>query len=525
MADAQYQCSNCGRDMPASQARCAICQGVDEVGVPILKTGTAQSKPVDIITLSAPQDLGPPAATPVEMPVEPTLPSAPAEPAGPPLDKDVADFLRDMKACHDQDMKIITLLGFPTAGKTFFLNRFKYEIQQNDSPYGCTPGYAQNGTFIASTTFPSVHVFEFDEAYEKFAIVDIPGEYFREYLEQDGSHETLRPEVKAAINEVFAKSRGLVILLPADEVAFSGQLYGDFIDADGVLPWLAQHYGEALAAEGLEAIKLPESVLAYLSQLTTETIIRGKAQPHIAEENYYAALAAYLEEKTLGDSEDFDRAILDDIGLDETGYEARRILGQVIRRLADHCRAERELHTFISNIVRLPYAKAKSPPIYVALSKADQLERRLAAARTAAPVPGDTAGRDKAKRLELALMLRSNRVADIALQKLQVDTVDGRTRMATAPDQLMEKDIAGMKPLASKFTSRKYGFVTAFSGLEKARINYRLAENGVYDVIEWIFEALDLHSRYSRDGKLYEFIMHIKGRKAAKPLTPKKARV
>jgi hypothetical protein len=89
----------------------------------------------------------------------------------------------------------------------------------------------------------------------------------------------------------------------------------------------------------------------------------------------------------------------------------------------------------------------------------------------------------------------------------------------------MEKDIAGMKPLASKFTSRKYGFVTAFWGLDKARINYRLPENGVYDVIEWIFEALDLHNRYSRDGKLYEFIMHIKGRKGAKPLTPKKARV
>ena len=81
-----------------------------------------------------------------------------------------------------------------------------------------------------------------------------------------------------------------------------------------------------------------------------------------------------------------------------------------------------------------------------------------------------------------------------------------------------------MKPLASKFSSRKYGFVTAFSGLDKARINYRLPENGVYDVLEWIFEALDLHNRYSRDGKLYEFIMHIKGRKGAKPLTPKKAR-
>lgn len=521
MADAQYQCSNCGRDMPASQVRCAICEGVDEVGVPILKVGTAPSTPADIITLNAPQEVSAPVAASVATPAAP-----PVEPAGPPLDKDVADFLRDMKACHDEDMKIITLLGFPTAGKTFFLNRFKYEIQQNDSPYGCTPGYAQNGTFIASTTFPSVHVFEFDEAYEKFAIVDIPGEYFREYLEQDGSHETLRPEVKAAIDEVFAKSRGLVILLPADEVAFSGQLYGDFIDADGVLPWLAQHYDKALDAEGLKAIELPESVLAYLGQLTTETIIRGKAQPHIAEENYYAAFASYLDQKTLGDSEDFDRAVLDEIG-----YEARRVLSQVIGRLADHCRAERELHTFISNIVRLPYAKAKSPPIYVALSKADQLERRLAAARATPPTllaptaQTDNVTRDQAKRLELALMLRSNRVSDIALQKLQVETVDGRARMATAPDQLMEKDIAGMKPLASKFTSRKYGFVTAFSGLEKARINYRLAENGVYDVIEWIFEALDLHNRYSRDGKLYEFIMHIKGRKGAKPLTPKKARV
>jgi len=524
MADAQYQCSNCGRDMPPSQARCAICEGVDEVGVPILKAGTAQPSPASVITLSAPQETYAPSVAPIEAPPEPAPPPAPVDPPGPPLDKEVADFLRDMKTCHDEDMKIITLLGFPTAGKTFFLNRFKYEIQQNDSPYGCTPGYAQNGTFINSTTSPSVHVFEFDEAYEKFAIVDIPGEYFREYLEQDGSHETLRPEVKAAIDEVFAKSRGLVILLPADEVAFSGQLYGDFIDADGVLPWLAHHYDETLAAEGLEAIKLPDSVLGYLAAQTTEAIIRGKAQPHIAEENAYAALAAYLEQKTLGDSEDFDRAVLDEIP-----YESRRLLGQVIRRLADHCRAERELHTFISNIVRLPYSKANSPPIYVALSKADQLERRIAAARstppaTNAPARAADVGREQARRLELALMLRSSGVSNIALQKLQVETVDGRTRMATAPDQLMEKDIAGMKPLASKFSSRKYGFVTAFSGLDKARINYRLPENGVYDVLEWIFEALDLHNRYSRDGKLYEFIMHIKGRKGAKPLTPKKAR-
>ncbi|EGF91861.1 hypothetical protein ABI_02930 [Asticcacaulis biprosthecium C19] len=498
---ADYQCSNCGRDMPPTQVRCAICESVDEVGVPVLK---ATAAPTNVIPLNRPPE---PESSQARS--EPVTPAPPA----PPLDREVTEFLRDMKACHDEDMKIITLLGFPTAGKTFFLNRFKYEIQQNDSPYGCTPGYAQNGTFIASTTSPSVHVFEFDEAYEKFAIVDIPGEYFREYLEQEGATDALRPEVKAAIDEVFARSRGLVVLLPAEEIAFSGHLYGDFIDADGVLPWLAQHYGEALTVSGLEIPPLPAEVLGYLNGLTSEVIIRGKAQPHIAEENYYAGLAAWLEHKTLGDSEDFDREVLEQLDA-----ETRRVLAHAIRRMADHCRAEREMHTFISNIVRLPYAKAKSPPIYVALSKADQLESRVAAARSETPAP------TQIRALEQALMLRSPGVADMAMQKLQVESSDGRPRLTVAPDQLMEKDIKGMKPLASKFSSRKYGFVTAFAGLDKARINYRLPQGGVYDVIEWIFESLDLHSRYNRDGKLYEFIMHIKGRKNAKPLTPRKGR-
>ncbi|ESQ74693.1 hypothetical protein [Asticcacaulis sp. AC402] len=541
MAEAHYHCSNCGRDMPPSQARCAICEGVDEIGVPVLKAGPAQpdtppspdTLPSNVIALNRLPERPAPAATPVEAipdaPAKaPPPPVEPVHPAETPLDREVAVFLGDMKACHNQDMKIITLLGFPTAGKTFFLNRFKYEIQQNDSPYGCTPGYAQNGTFIASTTVPSVHIFEFDEAYEKFAIVDIPGEYFREYLEQEGAAEGLRPEVKAAIDAVFAKSRGLVILLPAEEIAFSGHLYGDFIDADGVLPWLAGHYDDALAGLGLEDARLPEHVSAYLGQLTTETIIRGKAEPLIAEENYYAALASYLEQESLGESEDFDRTIFG-----EVTHESRRTLAQVIRRLADHCRAEREMHTFISNIVRLPYAKAKSPPIYIALSKADQLERQVEAARGQTPLPqaplpekpvAPGAGRDQARALDLALMLRSPGVAAMATQRLQVEAADGRARLTMAPDQLMEQDIKGMKPLASKFSSRKYGFITAFAGLDKARINYRLGQDGVYDVIEWIFESLDLHSRYNRDGKLYEFIMHIKGRKSAKPLTPKKGR-
>lgn len=553
MADTEFQCSNCGRDMPPGLARCAICESADEIGVPVAKTRAAAqplvTPPVsNVIPLrpagDAPQVTAPPAETsvdeapPAESPPPvsevPATPIPPPAPAAPPLDAQVARFLSDLEMCRRADMKIITLLGFPTAGKTFFLNRFKYEILHNESSYGCTPGFVRNGTFIASTTYPSVHVFEFDDEFEKFAIVDIPGEYFREYLEQTGG--TARPEVKAALDDIFNKSKGLVVLIPAEELAFSSDLYNDYIAADGLLPWLSDHYGTVLRAHDLPDLDVPQAVLDYLARFTSESIIDGKANPDIAEEDFYVLLARYLEQHSLADSEEFDRDLLD-----QAPFEARRTLAWLIRSLTDHCRADREIHTFISNIVGLPYTKTNSPPVYVALSKADRLETRVGEAKaTVAPpealaeteadpvsLPADTpissraAERqwaDQARRLELGLMLTSKGVSQMARDKLQLQD----RRMAAGQDQLMEKEVKALRPLANKFSSRKYGFVTAFEGLDKTRINYNLPQHGVYNVIEWIFESLDLHSRYDRDSKLYRFIMNLKGKAATKPISPPK---
>ncbi len=549
MADTEFQCSNCGRDMPPGLARCAICESADEVGVPVAKTRAAAqplvTPPASNVIPLRPAGEAPPAtplaeiqldeAAPSEAP--PPVPEAPAPaptpaPAAPPLDTQVARFLSDLEMCRNADMKIITLLGFPTAGKTFFLNRFKYEILHNDSSYGCTPGFVRNGTFIASTTYPSVHVFEFDDEFEKFAIVDIPGEYFREYLEQTGG--TARPEVKAALDDIFNKSKGLVVLIPAEELAFSSDLYNDYIAADGLLPWLSDHYGTVLRAHDLPDLDVPQAVLDYLARFTSESIIDGKANPDIAEEDFYGLLARYLEQRSLSESEEFDSELLD-----QASFEARRTLAWLIRSLTDHCRADREIHTFISNIVGLPYSKTNSPPVYVALSKADRLEARVGEAKATVQPPepesdleAEPAGApaplssraverqwaDQARRLELGLMLTSKGVSQMARDKLQLQD----RRMAAGQDQLMEKEVKALRPLANKFSSRKYGFVTAFEGLDKTRINYNLSQHGVYNVIEWIFESLDLHSRYDRDSKLYRFIMNLKGKAATKPISPAK---
>lgn len=117
-----------------------------------------------------------------------------------------------LRRIRESGVFTVVLLGFPTAGKTWFLNRLKYELQEGDA-YACYPRRAPPGD-VENTTLFTAH--RFRKGANDFYVIDIPGERFLRAVE--GS---FLGEANTLMRHVIHTGQAFLTLLPADETLLS----------------------------------------------------------------------------------------------------------------------------------------------------------------------------------------------------------------------------------------------------------------------------------------------------------------
>ena len=136
---------------------------------------------------------------------------------------------------------IVGLIGYPTAGKTSFLNRLKFTYEHFRSEdrrrFDIWPSYDTGP--VRQTAIPTYHYFtrvggkpgreaaseESGLTHEDFVLFDLPGERFRIAFEEAG----LAGERSEELNDAIAACDALILVLPSDLILGSRQAGADIL--------------------------------------------------------------------------------------------------------------------------------------------------------------------------------------------------------------------------------------------------------------------------------------------------------
>lgn len=115
----------------------------------------------------------------------------------------------------DKKSNVAMIIGFPGAGKSWFLDRLKFQLfQHSETAYACRPPHVGQNKEVERSEHLTLHYFtpvESDSGAEAFYLLDIPGERFINLAEGSLSQRSLELlALKAA--------RALIIVLPAADV-------------------------------------------------------------------------------------------------------------------------------------------------------------------------------------------------------------------------------------------------------------------------------------------------------------------
>jgi hypothetical protein len=257
---------------------------------------------------------------------------------------------------------VIGILGFPTAGKTWFLNRLKHNwvFERGNK---ASPPPADGGSLVGATQIVTEHTFTRPGG--GFHVIDLPGERFEKAAETNFQSD---PLVLAVIDACGA----LAIMLPADEALFSGHAAARF---------------EARKAGGADEGPLSETtaeVERQLAEAEREVARLKRLQKKQPSDELAAELEAALAERDAAKAEAKAlkaRRLADHgAGLAEAHRRLERFiggLGHVSGLLSLKARADApdrpirpaEVDAHIMSGAFRPFAK----PVYVALSKADNI--------------------------------------------------------------------------------------------------------------------------------------------------------
>lgn len=198
----------------------------------------------------------------------------------------------EMSAARIQELiaknaNVVGLLGFPGAGKTWFLNRLKFELfTSRDDRHEAIPPHAAQWDTVGRTNGVTEHYFRSNthDAPSSFYVIDIPGERFISLAE--GRFLGRERELLA-----LKACKALIIVVPADEVLLgerASALYsrppGAEVEGDALERQARTMAGENVRLERFTAnIAQLNVVLSLLSQdvevakiaaMTPEDLIR-----------------------------------------------------------------------------------------------------------------------------------------------------------------------------------------------------------------------------------------------------------
>jgi len=382
-----------------------------------------------------------------------------------------------LKALRDNGDFVVALLGYPTAGKTWFLNRLK-KFCVGDS-YSVTPPPARPGQVVNGTDHIEDHYFANTDG--KFVLIDIPGERFERAVQN-------RFATEPRLLEVVQTCRAMIVVLPTDEVLFSGRA------------------AARVGAPSREEIK-PEADTLRRALPTQEQVVK-RARAAAAKATKDAAAnkadpelkkaAAAAQKKLEAVQAEFDRN-LERLGLLEMADAGLRLetfiegIGSLaaIASMLDSGKAPREVagydHRVIASHIISPEFRdwSQSKPVFAALTKADLLLTVDDATRS-------LIDEDDAREVEL-------------LEHFDRDPLE--TVRYFRPE------------LANQFQAwfgwSKFDFVTAFGGHDGSRvIQYEgRAHHGVWAVIEWIWWAFDVARWKTADWKAVRAAQWLRARR------------
>ncbi|GEM_PF-5111668 len=434
--------------------------GTDLVLVP---TFEPTPDPETIILGAAVIDEAPPVTepTPDADPLKPAARPAPRRPArglagAPEHDQPVSETL--LNSWKTADQNVVVLLGFASAGKSWFLTRLKHRLFHDPwFPLRSEPAFADQGARVSRSNNISSHSFlpvagaEGAHADDVFHIIDMPGERFEGVAGIDlfGRREELL---------ALQVCKSVIIVLPADEVL------------------LAERAAERYA---LWEDEVPGKSRVPRAQQTLEAQARELAKSNPQLERFI---------KTLGRLQDL-------LSLLETGVDVDEVIAMGRDGVIAHAAT----------------AKRPSKPVFIGLAKADVIKDYIREIQDAYAdgVP------DKPVNL-LHLLFKDAEEDLLALEKFDDDPLTTVRRFRRGLVQCMEgfrwckldfvtafaesEDPARRKrdPLRVDYSRRSWGVVPVIRWIQWAGRGQQLSSRA-----DWAFiSAARAIRRFRDDGRL-----------------------
>jgi hypothetical protein len=331
----------------------------------------------------------------------------------------------------DKKANVVGLLGFPGTGKTWFLNRLKFELfTSRHDRHEAIPPHAPQWHKIGRTNGVTEHFFRSTsrDVPSSFYMIDIPGERFVSLAE--GRFKGREKELLA-----LKACKALIIVMPADDV-----LMGERASA---------LYSRPEQPADPAAAPVPEPAPG-------PTAKGGKGARKTALEKQASAMA-----KGNARLEQFISNIVQlnvVLSLLDQGVDVVKIAGMASEDLVRHLDSD-------------DY-KPTAKPVFVALSKADVLEREALASLA------NASGAAKA-----CLIKHLYPRSPVDLEMLQEFDRD--------PQEAVDRFRSTLASAVNAFRWSKFDFVTAFkghgqSGVDDTVVDYTLERRGVAAVLRWM---------------------------------------
>lgn len=198
-------CPQCREPLPDG-GPCPVCEvlGAGDRG-----KKASEAAPIALSTLAG-------QTQPKDMSGEESAREAPAAESTTQSSTDEEKFFAELERVKEDGLAAVLIFGFRTAGKTWLLDRMKYELFQGHqgAPTNCEPPFEPVPD--KGKTLPGSSRLEFHRVFSKpkpFVLIDIPGETAEALLK--GNYEDLRMLLSA-----MDYASAMIVALPADILFF-----------------------------------------------------------------------------------------------------------------------------------------------------------------------------------------------------------------------------------------------------------------------------------------------------------------